>query len=65
MLLNNNVDAIVTDYQLGSGTADGVIFSMQSARPQIPILVFSGNEELPAELLSVIQRRFANLRSER
>ncbi len=53
IFLNNQVDAIVTDFELGESTGEDVIVSLRAFQPGLPALVFSGSGELPATLLAL------------
>ncbi len=51
--LNNRVDAVVTDYEIGAVTSEDVIVSLRSLRPGIPVLLFSGAEDIPPSVLAL------------
>ncbi len=53
IFLNNQVDAIVTDFELGEITGEDVIVSLRAIKPGIPALVFSGSRQLPPTLLAL------------
>lgn len=50
---NNHIDAVITDYELGEKTAEDVIRLLRALRPDLPVLVFSGREDLPPAVRSL------------
>jgi DNA-binding NtrC family response regulator len=53
LFLNNHVDAVVTDYEIGEATREDIIRSLRSLRPGIPVVLFSGAECLPNTVLTL------------
>lgn len=47
MFLNNDVDAVMTDYALERLKGRVMIQSLRALKPDIPVLIFSGCEDLP------------------
>jgi DNA-binding response OmpR family regulator len=53
IFLNDHIDAVVTDYELGTTTSESLIVSLRLLKPKLPVFIFSGTEELSPSLRSL------------
>ena len=60
LFLNNHVDTVVTDYEIGDVTGEDVIRSLRSLWPGIPVVLFSSAECLPNKVLTLADRSVHN-----
>jgi DNA-binding response OmpR family regulator len=51
--LNNEIAAVITDYELGQVSGQEVIRSLRALKPSTPVLLLSGRDDLPQSVRSL------------
>lgn len=51
---SDQVDAVVTDYEMPELNGEVVVNTLKAARPSLPIVLFSGSSQIPERLLNLV-----------
>ncbi len=54
LALTENVDAVITDYEMPGMSGAAVAVTLKKINPELPVILFTGSESLPGSITNVV-----------